>query len=80
MADTPAGWVTQPPKTGKVDSQVTTESPDTIAWWDSFNDAELSSLIKRAHDSNPDLRLAALLDGGEEVENADDEHQRGVLE
>ena len=60
VADTPASWVTQPPKTGKVDSQVTTESPDAIAWWDSFNDPELSSLIKRAHDSNPDLRLAAL--------------------
>jgi NodT family efflux transporter outer membrane factor (OMF) lipoprotein len=59
-ADTPASWVTQPPKTGKVDSQVTTESPDAIAWWDSFDDAELSSLIKRAHDSNPDLQLAAL--------------------
>jgi NodT family efflux transporter outer membrane factor (OMF) lipoprotein len=60
VAATPASWVTQPPKTGKVDSQVTTESPDAIAWWDAFNDAELSSLIKRAHDSNPDLRLAAL--------------------
>jgi NodT family efflux transporter outer membrane factor (OMF) lipoprotein len=60
VADTPANWVTQPPKTGKVDSQVTTDSPDAIAWWDAFNDAELSSLIKRAHDSNPDLRLAAL--------------------
>src|SRR5277367_2666138 len=59
-AETPAGWVTQPPKGGKVDSQVTTESPDTIAWWDAFNDAELTSLIKRAHDSNPDLQQAAL--------------------
>ena len=59
-AETPAAWVTQPPKGGKVDSQVTTESPDTIAWWDAFNDAELTSLIKRAHDSNPDLQQAAL--------------------
>ncbi len=59
-AETPAGWVTQPPKGGKVDSQVTTESPDAIAWWDAFDDTELTSLIKRAHDSNPDLQQAAL--------------------
>jgi len=58
--ETPAGWVTPPPKGGKLDSQVTTESPDAIAWWDAFNDPELTSLIKRAHESNPDLQEAAL--------------------
>jgi len=60
VAETPANWVTKPPKEGKLDSQVTTESPDAIAWWDAFNDPELSSLIKRAHDANPDLQQAAL--------------------
>ena len=60
VAETPANWVTKPPKEGKVDSQVTTESPDAVAWWDAFNDPELSSLIKRAHDANPDLQQAAL--------------------
>jgi NodT family efflux transporter outer membrane factor (OMF) lipoprotein len=60
VAETPANWVAKPPKEGKLDSQVTTESPDAIAWWDAFNDPELSSLIKRAHDANPDLQQAAL--------------------
>jgi NodT family efflux transporter outer membrane factor (OMF) lipoprotein len=60
VPETPAGWVAKAPKTGKLDSQVTTESPDAIAWWDAFNDPELSSLIKRAHDANPDLQQAAL--------------------
>jgi NodT family efflux transporter outer membrane factor (OMF) lipoprotein len=60
QAATPAAWVAKEPKDGKVDSKVTVESPDTIAWWDSFNDPELTSLIKRAHDSNPDLQQAAL--------------------
>jgi len=60
VAETPANWVTKPPKEGKLDSHVTAESPDVVAWWDAFNDPELSSLIKRAHDSNPDLQQAAL--------------------
>src|ERR1051325_10041755 len=60
VAETPANWVTKPPREGKLDSQVTTESPDAVAWWDAFNDPELSSLIKRAHDANPDLQQAAL--------------------
>ena len=59
-AETPASWVAKPPKGGQVDSKVTTDSPEAIAWWDLFNDPELSSLIKRAHDSNPDLQQAAL--------------------
>jgi NodT family efflux transporter outer membrane factor (OMF) lipoprotein len=59
-AETPANWVTKPPKEGKLDSHVTTESVEAVAWWDAFNDPELSSLIKRAHDSNPDLQQAAL--------------------
>src|SRR5215469_11418019 len=59
-AETPASWVTKPPKEGKLDSQVTTDSVDAVAWWDAFNDSELSSLIKRAHDANPDLQQAAL--------------------
>ena len=60
VAETPANWVSKPPKEGKLDSQITTESPDAVAWWDAFNDPELSSLIKRAHDANPDLQQAAL--------------------
>jgi NodT family efflux transporter outer membrane factor (OMF) lipoprotein len=34
-------------------------SPDTVtAWWRTFNDSELDSLIDRAVRSNPDLRIA----------------------
>lgn len=36
-----------------------TPAPDTItAWWRTFNDPELNSLIERAVRSNPDLRIA----------------------
>jgi NodT family efflux transporter outer membrane factor (OMF) lipoprotein len=35
------------------------EAPDTVtAWWRTFNDPELDSLIDRAVRSNPDLRMA----------------------
>jgi NodT family efflux transporter outer membrane factor (OMF) lipoprotein len=39
---------------------VTGAEPDNAAWWTSFNDPELTSLIERAHDANPTLRQAAL--------------------
>ncbi|MDB5396543.1 MAG: hypothetical protein JWM91_4049 [Rhodospirillales bacterium] len=59
-AETPKGWVAQPPKEGQPDSRITSESADATNWWSRFNDAELTSLIERARDSNPDLQQAAL--------------------
>jgi NodT family efflux transporter outer membrane factor (OMF) lipoprotein len=59
-AETPAGWVAKPPKEGHPDSKVTQDSADTTTWWSRFNDPELTSLIERARDSNPDLQQAAL--------------------
>ncbi len=57
---TPATWVAHPPKQGQPESKVTSDSPDSVSWWTSFNDPELTSLIDRARDSNPDLQQAAL--------------------
>jgi NodT family efflux transporter outer membrane factor (OMF) lipoprotein len=47
-----AAW-SSPPANGLTD--IAAASPD---WWTSFNDAELDSLIQRAAQSNPDLRVA----------------------
>jgi NodT family efflux transporter outer membrane factor (OMF) lipoprotein len=49
----PAGWTEQA-------GAKSTASPDTILlqWWTEFNDANLTSLIKRAMKSNLDLRQA----------------------
>lgn len=58
--ETPKAWVAQPPKEGQPDSKITSESADTTNWWGRFNDAELTSLIERARDSNPDLQQAEL--------------------
>jgi len=51
-ARTPATW-SSPPANGITD--IAAAGP---AWWTSFNDAELDSLIRRAAQSNPDLRVA----------------------
>jgi NodT family efflux transporter outer membrane factor (OMF) lipoprotein len=51
-ARVPAAW-SSPPANGLTD--IAAVSPD---WWTSFNDAELDSLIQRAAQSNPDLRVA----------------------
>jgi len=57
-AEVPAKWQDHAQK-GAQSTAVST-TPDTIAWWTSFNDPELTSLIERARDSNPDLQQAAL--------------------
>jgi multidrug efflux system outer membrane protein len=57
--ETPKAWVTKPPTEGQPDSKITSESVDTSSWWSRFNDPELTSLIERARDSNPDLQQAA---------------------
>src|SRR5579859_4199735 len=41
-------------------SKITEQSADLSAWWRSFDDAMLSSLIERAASSNLDLRTAVL--------------------
>src|SRR5450631_220227 len=48
----PATW-SSPPADGLTDSAAAAST-----WWTSFNDAELDSLIQRAVQSNPDLRVA----------------------
>jgi multidrug efflux system outer membrane protein len=51
-ADVPAGWIS-PRANGLTDVAA---APS--AWWTSFNDAELDSLVQRAAQSNPDVRVA----------------------
>jgi NodT family efflux transporter outer membrane factor (OMF) lipoprotein len=51
-ARAPATWIS-PPANGLTDIAATTSD-----WWASFNDAELDSLIQRAVQSNPDLRVS----------------------
>ena len=51
-ANAPAKW-SSPPANGLTDTAAA-----GTAWWSSFNDAELDSLIQRAAQSNPDLRAA----------------------
>jgi multidrug efflux system outer membrane protein len=52
-APVPAAWAS-PPAPG-----FTAIAPAAPAWWTSFNDSELDSLIQRAAQSNPDLQAAA---------------------
>ncbi len=49
---TPASW-TSPRGSG-----LTEAAGAESAWWTSFNDSELDSLVQRAAQSNPDLRVA----------------------
>jgi len=48
----PATW------TSPRDNGLTEAAGEAPAWWTLFNDAELDSLIQRAAQSNPDLRVA----------------------
>ncbi|MDD5207477.1 MAG: efflux transporter outer membrane subunit [Desulfobacterales bacterium] len=52
--DVPAGWVGPSPAPGAISP----EFVDLSDWWTSFEDPALTSLIKRAVESNLDLRLA----------------------
>jgi NodT family efflux transporter outer membrane factor (OMF) lipoprotein len=60
VAKTPDGWTAATPKSGKPDSAVVAAEPNDGRWWATFNDPELTSLIERARDANPTLKLAAL--------------------
>jgi len=51
-AKAPAAWVSPVP------SVVTSGAAAPSSWWASFNDGELESLIRRASQSNLDLRMA----------------------
>ena len=51
-ARVPTTW-SSPPANGLTDI-----APPASTWWTSFNDPELDSLIQRASQSNPDLRIA----------------------
>lgn len=51
-AKAPVNW-SSPPANGLTDAAAA-----GAAWWTSFNDAELDSVIQRAVQSNPDLRVA----------------------
>jgi outer membrane protein, multidrug efflux system len=51
-ARAPAAWVSPVP------SAVTSGTATPSSWWASFNDAELESLIRRAAQTNLDLRMA----------------------
>jgi NodT family efflux transporter outer membrane factor (OMF) lipoprotein len=51
-ANTPAAWSSQPA------NGLTAIADADSAWWTSFNDGELDSLVQRAAQANPDLRVA----------------------
>ena len=51
---------TETPQTWTETSKATTPAPVNDAWWQSFRDPELSSLVERAAQSNLDLQEAAL--------------------
>ena len=51
-SSTPAAW------DAPVANGLTDQASATTSWWASFNDAELDSLIRRAAQSNLDLRVA----------------------
>jgi NodT family efflux transporter outer membrane factor (OMF) lipoprotein len=61
-ADAPTAWVATPtgPAAGPLASVVTTTQAGETAWWSSFADPELSSLIDRAVASNLGARQAVL--------------------
>ena len=58
-ADTPPGW-TDAALTSKEKSVAVSQPPPDDAWWQSFHDSELTSLIARASAANLDLKEAAL--------------------
>ena len=60
--DTPAGWTQDALHPGaKADQQSSaTTAPITAAWWASFNDPALTSLVARASSTNLDLKQATL--------------------
>jgi len=58
-ADTPPGW-TDTALRSKGGSVAIPVPPANDAWWQSFHDAELTSLVERASASNLDLKDAAL--------------------
>jgi len=59
-AEAPPAWSGAAAKDGQNASGVVVASSEAADWWKSFNDAELTSLIDRARDSNLDLQQAGL--------------------
>jgi NodT family efflux transporter outer membrane factor (OMF) lipoprotein len=60
-AEVPPGWTPMAMKQAeKAASSVSATTPQTDAWWESFHDPALTSLIARAVAANLDLREAAL--------------------
>ncbi len=57
--DAPLNWAALP--SGAAAGSVTTAQVKETAWWDSFGDAELSSLVARAATANLDARRSVLL-------------------
>ncbi len=57
-ADAPADW-SAAEKAGPAAKIVANTEPPA-AWWNAFDDPELTSLIERARDANPNLQLAEL--------------------
>jgi multidrug efflux system outer membrane protein len=55
----PSTWNTAAPATGQV-SQFTSAPTNAVAWWISFNDPELTSLMVRAAAANLDAKEAVL--------------------
>ena len=59
-AETPPAWAGKTTKDPQAASGVVVEGAEAADWWKTFNDAELTSLIDRARDSNLNLQQAAL--------------------
>jgi len=59
--DTPTAWsASVSPVTADQASRVTAQAAAAGAWWDAFNDPELTSLVKRAAAANLDAKQAVL--------------------
>jgi len=58
--DVPAAWTGDGAPTSASVSQTTSAPADASAWWTAFNDAELTSLIRRAASADLDAKAAVL--------------------
>src|SRR5262245_57558086 len=54
----PGNWTEKDSGLDPATSRVTSQSAAVAEWWNTFGDAELTSLIERAAQSNLDLKLA----------------------
>ncbi|HEV3026956.1 MAG TPA: efflux transporter outer membrane subunit [Planctomycetota bacterium] len=58
VSSVPADWSEKGSALDPAASRVTTQAAQVAEWWKSFKDAELTSLMERAAQSNLDLKLA----------------------